>query len=591
MAGPGVTVVVQDGNLGLQPGSNQNVLCLMGCSLGGIVNTLYNFGDTVTATNTLIGGELLEAVIYALKAAPGSTVQAMPLNPGTRGGVGAVTHTGAGAETVTPSIGPWGTITITCTTAGALGTSAFTFGVTNPTTGVTTTSAPVLSAAGWSSSGYLIPGTYTTWVATAGSYIAGGTPDTYVISTLGVITHPTGAGPAIGTQTSSPVDFYRPLISFTLGGALGTSQFTYSLDNGGSTSATITTPGGGVYAIPGTGIILTIAGTATAGTSAAPETHAFNCAGPTFTNTDLNAGLTPLETTLLNSFQSSMVALVGSQASAAAWATQVASCETAALAFNGLNVYPRFFVGGPTVGTILQNAGSVTVDSADSDSVVIAARAGMSAPHVDVAAGDGFMLSPATGLNFRRNAVWGAFGRAVGVAASEDIGWPGRGGVASFTSCVRDDFANASSFYNAGITSLRTFGAGTPVMINRGLMGTISTSDFYTLTNARVIDIASVITVAAAKIYILAKLPTQTRAGVAGTIREDAAKKIEQKVTQALQAAMVNSSPQNAVAVSCVVTRTNNIFSSGQLILTVAVQPYAYAPFVVANIGMTLQAS
>jgi hypothetical protein len=586
MAGPGVTVNVQDGNLGLQPGSNQNVLCLMGCSLGGTINTIYNFGDVVTAQNTLIGGELLEAVVYALKAAPGSTVQAVPLNPGTRGGVGAVTKTGAGAETVTPSIAPWGAITITVVTGGALGTAVFTFGVTNPVTGVTTTTAPITSAASWSSTGVIIPNTFTTWVATAGTYVAGGTPDIYSISAAGVITHPQGTGPVIGTQSSSPLDFYRPLITFTLGGALGTSQFTYSLDNGGSTSAIVTTPGSGVYAIPGTGIVLTIAGTATAG-----DTHTFSAAGPTFTNTDLNSALTQLETTLLNSFQSSMVALVGSQASAAAWATQVATCETAALAFNGLNVYPRFFVGGPTVGTVLQNAGSITVDAADTDTVVIAARAGMSAPHVCVAAGDGYMLSPATGLSFRRNSVWAAFGRALAVAASEDIGWPGRGGVTAFTSCVRDDFANASSFYTAGITSLRTFGSGTPVMLNRGLMGTTSTSDFYILTNARVIDIASVIAVANSKIYILAKLPTQTRAGTAGTIREDAAKKIEAKVSGGLQAAMVNSSPQNAVAATCVVTRTNNIFSSGQLILTVAVQPYAYAPFVVANIGMTLQAS
>jgi hypothetical protein len=217
----------------LQPGSNQNVLCLMGCSSGGTINTLYNFGDTVTAQNTLVGGELLEAVIYALKASPGSTVQAMPLTPTTRGGVGAVTKTGAGAETVTPSIAPWGTITITCTTAGTLGTAAFTFGVTNPTTGVTTTSAPVTSAAGWSGAGYLIPGTYTTWVATAGTYISAARPDIYSISTLGVITHPHWRWPCHRYADELSVDFYRPLVTFTLGGALGTSQFTYSLDNGG----------------------------------------------------------------------------------------------------------------------------------------------------------------------------------------------------------------------------------------------------------------------------------------------------------------------------------------------------------------------
>ena len=377
MAGPGVTVNVQDGNLGLQPGSNQNVLCLMGYSLGGIVNTLYNFGDPVTASNTLIGGELLEAVIYALKAAPGSTVQAMPLNPSTRGGVGAVTHTGSGAMVLTPTIAPQGAITITATTAGALGTAAFTFGVTNPITGVTVTSAPVTSAAGWSSTGYLVPGTNALVVFTAGSYVTSVTPDIYTINAAGTIAHAQGSGPAVPTFTSSPVDFYRPLITITTGGAVGTAQFTYSLDGGQTTSAVITTAA--TYAIPGTGLVLGFVGTSTAG-----DTYAFSTAGPTFSSTDLAAGLTPLQSTLLNSFQSSMIGIIGSVASAAAWATQVAACETAALAFNGLNVYPRFFVGGPTVGTILQNAGAITVDSADTDATVIAARAGMSAPHVCV---------------------------------------------------------------------------------------------------------------------------------------------------------------------------------------------------------------
>ena len=201
------------------------------------------------------------------------------------------------------------------------------------------------------------------------------------------------------------------------------------------------------------------------------------------------------------------------------------------------------------------------------------------------------MTSPATGLQFRRNAVWAAIGRAVAVAASQDIGAYADGGVASFTSCARDDFANASTSTPPALRRCAPTAPAPPCSSIVGLNGTISTSDYYTLTNARVIDIASVITVANAKPYILDKLPTQTRAGVAGTIREDAAKKIESKVTGGLEAAMVRSSPQNAVAVACVVTRSNNLYASSQLILTVAVQPYAYSPFVVANIGMTLQAS
>jgi uncharacterized cupin superfamily protein len=49
-----VQINVLDGNLGLQPGTNQNTILVMGCCLGnnaggGVANTLYNFGDPVTA--------------------------------------------------------------------------------------------------------------------------------------------------------------------------------------------------------------------------------------------------------------------------------------------------------------------------------------------------------------------------------------------------------------------------------------------------------------------------------------------------------------------------------------------------------------
>jgi hypothetical protein len=588
-----VQVNVLDGNLGLTPGSNQNTILVEGCCLGnnaggGVPNTLYSFGDPVTASNSLVGGELLELVGYILKTAPGATVFAMPLNPTTRGGIGTFSKVGTGALGITPTLAPHGAVTATCTTPGALGTAAFTFGVTNPITGVTTTSAPVTSAAGWSSTGYLIPGTYVTWTPTAGSYVAGGTPDIYTISTLGAITHPQGAGPVVGTFIASPVDaYYNVKVTITTAGAVGTSQFTYSLDGGSSVSATVTSAAS--YAIPNTGIVLGFSGTAVAG-----DVYTLSgCAPPTFSNTDFTAAGTALTTTYINSAFYSQVGVVGSVASAGAWATQVAAAEAQALSFNALNLYPRYHVGGPTVGTVLPNAGSVTIDSADTDAVVIAARAGMSAPHVDAAAADGYMVSPVTGLVFRRNAVWGAIGRAAATISSQDIGAFADGGVVGFTSCVRDDFANGLTFFNAGITSLQTYGAGSPVFINRGFCATLSTSDYYPLTNSRVIDQACGIAVANAKQYILAKMPTQTRNGVPGTIREDQAQKIESRINSALNAGLGIGNPQtaNAVAASCQVTRTNNIYSTGQLILTISVQPFGYAVSVVVNIGMTLQAS
>lgn len=580
-----VQVNQQDGNLGLQAGSNTNIMLIMGCCLAGVTGVIYSFADPVSAANTLGGGEGLEAVQYALKASPGSTAMFMPLNPTTRGGVGSVTQTGSGAMTVTPSLAPHGTVTITCTTGGTLGNAFFTFGVTNPITGVTVTSAPIQSAAGWSSTGFLIPGTYCTWVATAGTYIAGGSADIYSISTLGVITHPQGAGPAIGTQTSSPVDFYRVLITVTTGGAVATSQITYSLDNGGVTSSVLTTAAS--YAIPNTGIVIALSGNANA-----KDTYAFSVAPPTFTNTDLTNNLNSIEGSLLSQQIESLIWVVGSVASAAAWATQVGVLESAGVTLAGLNIFVRFFAGGPTVGTVLQNAGSITVDAADTDSVVITARAGMSAPHVCVCAGDGYMTSSYSGLQFRRNASWGAAARAVGNAASQDIGAVEDGGVALFTQAIRDDYGNGLSFFNAGITSFQTYGPG-PVFINQGLMGTVSSSDYYTLTNARVIDRASAIGAAALRPYTLKKLATQTRNGGAnpGTMREDWAQRIERKVARALNDAIVTGQPQDAVAAAATTNRLNNIYSTKQLIVQGSVQPYGYPTQVVFNIGMALQAS
>jgi hypothetical protein len=576
MALPGVQVNVQDGTLGLQPGSNQNSILIMGCSLGGTANTLYTLGDPVTATNALVGGTLSEAVQYCLKAAPGSTVFAMPMNPTTRGGVGSVSHTGGGAATYTPALAPLSTITISCTTAGTLGNAFFTFQL-----GSGPVSAPIQSAAGWSSTGFLVPGTYTNVVFTAGSYT---TADVYTISAVGVFSHPAGAGPAVGTFTSSPVDDYNVLITVTTGGAVSTAQFTYSLDGGNSTSSTVTTAA--TYAIPGTGIYLTISGSSTAG-----DTYAFNSAAPTWASGDLTSALTAIETTYLSQAFYTLVAVVGSMASASAWATNVATLETAAGTLGGSNIYVRFMVGGPTVGTVLPNAGNITVDATDTDSTVITQRASMSAPHVVPCAGDCKLTSPSTGLVLRRNALWGAMARAVKDAASQDIGAYADGGIANAGTPYRDDFAQGGTFYSAGITTWRTYGAGSPTFIARGLTGTVSTSDYYPLTNARVIDLASTISVANAKQYILAKLPTQTRNGVAGTIREDAAQKIEARLNSALNAGLVTSSPQNAVAVSCVVSRTNNLFATQQLILTISVQPFGYPTTVVLNIGMTLQAS
>lgn len=593
---PGVTINVLDGNLNLQSGnSSQNVLWL-GCSLAGTANTLGTYGDSTTMAGQLLGGRLLEAASYSLQVA-GGVVYVMPMTPSVRGGASSVTHGGPGTGTMAVSLAPHGAITITCTTGGTLGTAAFTFGVTNPLTGVTSTSSPVTSAAGWSSTGFRVPGTYVTVVFTAGTYISGGSADIYTISVLGAIAHPQGAGPAVPTFTASPVDDYSPRVSISLGGALGTMQFTYCLDYNASaqlnvtsanTSSAIVSPGAGVYAIPNTGIVLTFTGTFTAN-----DTYDFSTAAPTFGGTDLTAALTALQTTYLPQMgQVSLVAVDCANASASAWTTQVASLQTAATTFFNLGVYLNFFSSSPTVGTVLPNAGGVTVDSADTDSTVIGQRVLMSAKDVCPCAGDDLVVSPSSGLNFRRSSLWATTARAASVEASEDIGAVADGGLVGVIGLFRDE-NSTPGFFAAGITCHRTFtnnGNVTGFYVTKGLMATTSTSDYYTLTNSRVIDRACAITLSSSLIYTNGKIPTTTRNGQSGLIQERKAQKIDSRIKGALDTAMVDTDPADAVATIVTVSRTHNILSDSTLIISVGVQPFAYSTFITVNIGMTVQA-
>lgn len=592
MALPGVYINVLDGNLGLQPGSNEQTVLYMGCALGGTPRTLYTFGDVQGLTAGLAGGEVVEAAAYGL-AVGGGPVMVMPLAPSNAGAVSAVTKVGTGAGTVTLSLAPHLAVTITCTTGGALGVAAFTFQL-----GSGAPSQPVLSAAAWGTTGYAVPGTFITLVFSAGTYVAGGTPDVYIVSALGVVTHPTGTGPTSPTFTASPVDAYQPRLNIVADGLPGTFTFNFALDYGANAatanfSATALSPAGGAYALVnpqtgiGTGIVLTFAGSFKAG-----DWYTFNSAGPTFSGTELTAGLTALQTTYLAQATYAMVHVGGTSASAAAWSTQVTTLESSALALFNQGVFIRFFNGGPTVGTLLVSGGNVIADSADTDSVVITARAGMSAPHVVPCAGDMQHVSAVSGLAFRRNASWAAAARASAVEASRNLGDVSLAGLPNVLGLYRDENASPG-FDAAGITSLRTFpGAGASgFFITDAHTGAVATSDYYPLTNARVIDKACGIARINALPLVNGKIPTTTRNGLPGVITELKAQKIESRINSALAAGLVDIEPQDAVDTECVVNRSNNILATSNLILAVSVQPFGYARTVTVNIGMTISAT
>ena len=205
MSLPNVQVTVKDGGLGALPAATSKACVTMGVCSNGVVNALYAFSDVGTLVANMGQGPGVESVAVKLSIA-GGPQYFVPVNPSVAGSASAVTHTGGGAATVTVGIAPAVSINIACVVTGALATAQFQFTVNGGTP------FTVLSAASWSSTGYLVPGTLTNLVFAAGSYLSTATQDTYtMVPTSTTVTHATGTGPAV-TQTSSPMDSYTVLI-------------------------------------------------------------------------------------------------------------------------------------------------------------------------------------------------------------------------------------------------------------------------------------------------------------------------------------------------------------------------------------------
>ena len=142
----------------------------------------------------------------------------------------------------------------------------------------------------------------------------------------------------------------------------------------------------------------------------------------------------------------------------------------------------------------------------------------------------------------------------------------------------------------SGFTTMRQINGVPGYYLTDAHTVALSTSDYYPFANARVIDIGCTITRANALPLVNSKVPTTTRNGLPGVITERKAQQIEAKLSGALITGMVSIDPANAVAANAVVNRTHSILADGNLIIAVAIQPFAYARTVTVNIGLAVQA-
>jgi hypothetical protein len=557
------TTTIRDPGLGIVPANAGNIQVKLGICNKGAPNTVYSAGGVTPAKDAVGSGPLLECAAQALQvgAASGLGGQCLlvPLTPSTYGTVtGGFALTGSGTGTVTGSKGPEQVVKVKIILGGTPGTMTFQVAIGSGAYSTTITSG---------SDPYTlqVTGQYLTKLAFGNvTYVLG---DIYTLNLDGTVTR-TGSGPAtaLDTSTHSPVDSYDIRVAITRAGALGAAAFKYSLDGANTYSAEIGVPAGGKYVIPGTGIVLTFAGT-----FVADDVYAGTATAASFGTSDVTAGFTAL---LASPLKWGFFHLVGPAATAAAAATLAAIVETQMLAAKAAFRYVRGVIEcaqGESDSTIVGTTSLTSFVSEDG--------------RVSIACGDGYVTSQLTGRKERRNGAWAATARYGATKLSSHPGQRegsnGGGALRNVTSLVRDEY-KTPALDSIRLLTLQSDPDVSGYFVTDGMTMAQAGSDFSSFMNGRVMDRICVVARAAIGKY----LNKDIRLNASGFIDERDAQDIEDEVKAALRSTVfadgdVSQPPE------CVVSRTDNILSTSTLTVDVSAIPKGYARIINTTLGFT----
>jgi hypothetical protein len=547
-----LVVTILDGQLGLVAASGAQAIVHAGVCAAGVPNSVYGLGDVPTASSTLGPGTLTENVADTISNA--GFCYACPITPSVAGSVGSTTHTGTGAGTVTGTAGPAYQILAKITTGGALGTMRVAFSVNG-----SAYSNPVLSTV--STYSVLVPGTFTTLSFSAQTYTVN---DVWTITTGGVITVAGSGTAGWVTQVSSPVDTYDVIVDIVTGGALGTAVFTYSLDGGNDFSPQIQVPGGGVYVIPGVGVILTFAST-----FVAADAYEFTTVTAGFGTTDVGNMLTALGAAPQVWFG---VHIAGQGSTASAAASMSSTVDAALSAFQTAFRYVM---------------GIVECPQGESDSTIETAFVNFVSARVMVTCTDILHQSSVNrGRTLRRNCGVVIATRLASTNPSQDPGWVGSpiGALKNVSAIFRNE-ANTPGLAAARFTVLTTRPTKPGYFCETGNMMASPGSDFSPVGNRRVMDVACTTAVGVFINDLNADLLVNPGTG---TIYDPEATRLEGVVIEALDNVLISPTPPDAVAVNATINRTNNIQSTENVQLTVQVVPKAKAKTLSMTIGFQI---
>lgn len=401
---------------------------------------------------------------------------------------------------------------------------------------------------------------------------------TSVAAALSAVVEAGGSGPDV-TVSGTPNDFYDAIVVMVTAGALGTATFKYTLDGGQTYSETLTTPAGGTYVIPNTGVTLTF----TAGTQVAGVTYSFTGTPAMWNSADLSAAFT-----VINSDFTPWDFFIGCgrHSTAAAAATLGAALQTA---LEGLITSQRWVRGMLDAGNEAQ-AAILTAQAAVTTPRVMYTYRGLRRTTVKAFPGWG---TPMLG------AVDGVGMLAARSLISTHLGRHPSHNLTQFGATAIDyDEEKSAALDAAKICTLRTFPGKAGIWVKKPWLKAADGSDFLRWHFGRVMDTVCRTTYQALLPFTNTGLRTQSRVigptTFTGTIDDRDIARIEDAVNE--QLAAVLKQPANAEGVPGHVTdvryqidRAWNAALNQSIKGEVAVQRLAYAEAFRTQLGFVAQ--
>lgn len=555
-----VSVLIRDNALGLSQGGNFQIVGVMGPSSTGDFEWAKFFGAKDLAED-YTSGPLLDNTQNYLDQDDVDQLWVRRLNWYHTGAITRTAGTGTGTIASTGSV-PTDDhdISIEITTQGDIGTAVFRYKLRTAddwTSDVTTTAVTGINDLG--------EGVVVTF--TGGSGTSFKTDDRFSgvskpNSTASAVTK-TAAGETAGTLAltgSYPHDAFELKVKITKTGLCGIATFQYSLDNGAHYSDDILTPSSGTA-----------------------YTGIYDTTGLKFTFTDVSTGftaddlfdattsqptvlLTHIETALQEMFDSTEVVLGFCHIMGDTDEDTLDSID--ALLVTGESTHSYMFV---LVEGRDYDSGTDSDDEGDyATNVKDELATGTTSKRILITHG-----YERVDCNGGRRAQWrsGAWSLGPRMAAQPYSHDPGRvaAGALGLVSEIGWDARLHSEMNSAGFTVSRTYDKSSGFYKRAGEMHVAPSSDFYFVTNRRVMDVVCTLAYAAGLAFINESLGVDP---TTGKLSDVSAAMVKHAILAPMRTIVLNDGTyKHASAIDVVVDQTNNILSTGELRITLRVTP------------------